>query len=425
MAVKNNKGKYSMKVVRVKSTNRILLTVFFTIFLDLFGVGILIPIFPLLIMPNSPFKTTPADWTMAHGFIMAGWLMASYPLAQFIFTPLLGQVADKFGRKPVLLLSIAGTVISYLLFAFAIHNKVVWLLFAARILDGVSGANIAAAQAIIGDVSTAKSRAKNFGLVGVAVGFGFVLGPFFGGRLSDQNVISWFNPTTPFCFAALLSTINLFLVIFLLPETLAEKNLARLNLARPLHNLTKVFTQKHLTVPIIANFLFNAGFSAFTTFWGVILAYYFGCHQAQIGDFFAYVGIMIILAQGLVVRRLSGKVADYQVLNVSIIAVGICILAYYLVPAHQLWLVYYITPFLAVSVALTRSFNMSLLANISSSKTRGEVLGINSSFAALAQALPALLAGYIATIHVMAVVLFGAIIALAGGIYFRVYFNQR
>jgi DHA1 family tetracycline resistance protein-like MFS transporter len=415
-----------MKVNNSKSgSNKILLTVFFTIFLDLFGVGILIPIFPLLIMPNSPFKITPDTWNMAHGFIMAGWLMAAYPLAQFVFTPLLGQLADKYGRKPILLISILGTIISYILFALAIEYRLIWLLFMARILDGVSGANIAAAQAIISDVSPPQSRAKNFGLVGVAVGIGFVLGPFIGGRLSDSHLVSWFNPTTPFWFAAGLSLINLLLVLGLLPETLINKTTNKINLARPIHNLVRVFKHQHLTVPIFANFLFNAGFSAFTTFWGVILAYHFGCTQAVIGDFFAYVGVMIILAQGLVVRRLSGKVKDYKVLDISIILVGVCILAYYLVPSNHVILIYYITPFLAVFVALTRSFNMSLLAGLATNNTRGEVLGVNSSFSALAQAIPAILAGYIATIHVTGVVLFGAIVTIIGGIYFRLYFNRN
>ncbi|MBY0378767.1 MAG: MFS transporter, partial [Burkholderiales bacterium] len=141
-----------------KSTKSILWTIFFTIFLDLFGVGILIPIFPMLVVPGSPFKITPDNWSTAQGFIMCGWLMASYPLAQFLFTPILGQMADKFGRRRILIISIAGTAISYMIFATAVYLKNIPLLFIARIFDGISGGNISAAQAVIGDVSEAKNR---------------------------------------------------------------------------------------------------------------------------------------------------------------------------------------------------------------------------------------------------------------------------
>jgi len=139
---------------------------------------------------------------------MAGWLMSAFPLAQFLCTPILGQLADRYGRKKVLAFSIGGTAISYALFALGIYTKSIPLLFFARILDGISGGNISVAQAVIGDVSNAKNRAKNFGLVGVSIGIGFILGPFIGGKLSDPAVISWFDAATPFWFAAFLSIIN-------------------------------------------------------------------------------------------------------------------------------------------------------------------------------------------------------------------------
>lgn len=411
--------------MRAKSKNQILWTIFFTIFLDLFGVGILIPVFPMLVVPGSVFKITPDSWSTFQGFIMAGWLMASYPLAQFIFTPILGQIADKFGRRQVLIISILGTIVSYILFAIAIYLKNIPLLFIARIFDGISGGNISAAQAVIGDISNSNDRAKNFGLVGVSIGIGFVLGPFVGGRLSDSSVISWFSAATPFWFAACLSLINLVMVINLLPETLKDKNTKSIDLARPVQNIMKIFIHKHLSVPILANFLFNAGFSFYTTFWGVILAYHFGYSQGHIGDFYAFVGIMIILAQGLVVRRLSGKIHDYKVLDFSFVLAGFFILSYYFVSKpHVLW-IYYLTPFLALFVALSRAFNMALLSRTASNNTRGEIMGINSSATALAQAIPAILAGYIATTHVMLIVVVGGITTILGGIYFRLCYKNR
>ncbi|MBY0379576.1 MAG: hypothetical protein K2P99_04135, partial [Burkholderiales bacterium] len=147
--------------------------------------------------------------------------------------------------------------------------------------------------------------------------------------------------------------------------------------------------------------------------------------QGHIGDFYAYVGIMIILAQGGVVRRLSGKIQEEKVLDFSIILVGISILMYYFVPKTHVVLIYYITPFLALFVALTRAFNMSLLSRTATNTTRGEVMGINSSSTAMAQAIPAIMAGYIATTHVMLIILTGAITTIFGGVYFRLCYKRQ
>lgn len=396
----------------------ILWVIFLTVFIDMLGIGLLVPVFPMLVVPLSPYKITPIAWSMHDGFIMAGWLMAAYPLAQFICTPILGQLSDRYGRRKILIISIAGTCISYLLFTFAIINKNLLLLFFARILDGCSGGNISVAQAIIGDISDPKNRAKNFGLIGVALGLGFVCGPVLGGKLSDAGVISWFNLSTPFIFAAGLSLINILLIIFILPETLTLSIRKRLDVTRPLYNIIKALQIAELRNILPTLFLFNAGFTFFTTFWGIILAHKYGFNQGKIGNFFGFMGIMIILAQGLVVRRLSGKVQDYVVLRYSIIGTGICLLAFYFVPDNTPWLIYYIPPFLAISVALTKAFSNALITRTTPDQIRGEVMGINSSVSAMAQAIPAILAGYVATYNAITPVLVGGIVTIIGGVSF-------
>lgn len=404
---------------------KILWIIFLTIFIDMLGIGVLIPIFPMLIVPNSPFRIIPVSWSAQDGFIMAGWLMASYPLAQFICTPILGQLADKYGRRKILGVSITGTIISYILFAIAIVCNNVPLLFFARILDGCSGGNISVAQAVIGDISAPEDRAKNFGLIGIALGLGFVFGPFLGGKLSDSVVISWFSICTPFVFTAILGLINVFLIVFILPETLSVSSKQRINLARPIHNIIKAFRLKGLRSVISAVFMFNAGFTFFTTFWGIILANEYGFNQSTIGNFFAYMGIMIILSQGLVVRRLSGRINDYSVLRYSIIGTGFCLFVYYSTPFDHPNLIYYITPFLAVFVALTKAFFSALITRITPNTIRGEVMGISSSANALAQAIPAILAGYVAFYHVVMPVLVGSVTAIIGGILFILMFKPK
>ena len=151
-----------------------LLAIFITVFIDLVGFGILIPVFPLLIGEGSPFRVTPESWSFTKGLIMLGWLQAIYPFCTFIAAPILGQLSDRHGRRPVLALSIFGTSIGYILFAIGISTANIPLLFAGRALDGFTGGNLAVANAAIGDISTNENRAKNFGALGAAFGLGFI-----------------------------------------------------------------------------------------------------------------------------------------------------------------------------------------------------------------------------------------------------------
>lgn len=398
-----------------KSTKQVLWIIFLTIFLDMLGLGILIPVFPMLVVPGSASRIIPATWSIGDGYIMLGWLMAIFPLCQFIFTPILGQLSDHYGRRRILIISICGTVFSYILFAIGIAYQNLPLLFIARAIDGISGGNISTAQAVIGDISPVANRAKNFGLIGVALGLGFVSGPFFGGKLSDPSICSWFDATTPFWFAAVMGIINVILVLTLLPETLPVKSTKRLDITRPIHNIIKAFSLPGISSVIPAIFLFNSGFAFFTTFWGVVLAEKFGFNQSGIGNFFAYTGIMIILGQGLVVRRLSGKVADYKVLYYSLILAGIPISLNYFIPSsHTVWL-YYIPPFIALGASLTRAFSSALLTDIAPIQVRGEIMGINASAFALSQVLPSILAGYLAVANATLPILLGGILAILGG----------
>ena len=157
----------------------------------------------------------------------------------------------------------------------------------------------------------------------------------------------------------------------------------------------------------------------------MILAYHFGYTQGGIGDYYAYIGIMIILAQGGVVRRFSGKIQENKVLDYSIILTGFCLLGFYFISKpHVIW-IYYLTPLLAIFVALTRSFNMSLISKVAAVGTRGEVMGINSSANSLAQSIPAILAGYLATSHVMLTVLIGGFTTIFGGLFFRYFYKEK
>lgn len=412
-----------MKNLQQRFGKKPLLAIFMTVFVDLVGVGILIPIFPQLITPGSPDNILPAGWSYSDGLILLGWLSAAYPIAQFFAAPILGQLSDKFGRKKVLQLSILGTAVGYALFAIGLATKNIPLLFASRILDGVTGGNISVAQAAIADISTNKNRAKNFGLIGMAFGLGFILGPYIGGKLADSGVVSWFNAATPFWFAMGLSLFNVLLITLFLPETLKIKSTKRIDIAKPFHNIASALTRPGLRSIMPSSFLFTAGFTFFTTFFGVVLAQKFAFGVGNTGDYFAYVGLWIAIVQGALVGVVSKRFKDYQVLRVSMFISAIALLGYVFIPAGEYKWLFLVPPLLSVGNGLTMAFNSSIISRITPKNLQGEAMGINSSVMALAQSIPAAMSGYIATIGINVPIMVASGVIACAGIAFWIFFK--
>ncbi len=406
---------------------KILFAVIFTVFIDLLGFGILIPVIPqLLANPHSPFFLLHSSVSIKSGYIILGFLTAIFPFMQFFATPILGELSDRFGRKPVLAVSLFGTCISYIVFAFGIITKNLTLLFVARGFDGITGGNIAVAQAAIADISTPENRAKNFGLVGAAFGVGFILGPYLGGKLSDPSIVSWFNAATPFWFAAGLSFLNVLSVIFLLPETLKtkSKNLS-LHLAKSVHNILKAIKIPNMKVVFSTVFLLQAGFTFFTTFFSIFLITKFGFNQNSVGNYFSFVGIWIAFSQAFVTRKITKYFNEKQILRVSLVATGIFILAQFL-PTTVLGLLV-IVPFFAIVNGLSQANIMSLVSRSAPAQIQGEILGINASVSALAQTIPPILSGFIAASIGARVPIFvsGVTIILAGIVFILFYKKQN
>jgi MFS transporter, DHA1 family, tetracycline resistance protein len=386
-----------------KSKRNPLLAIFSTVFIDLIGFSILIPVFPLLIdvTPGAPYRVTPQNWSYGTGLIMLGWLQAVYPFCIFLAAPILGQLSDRLGRRPVLAVSILGTAVGYVIFAFGISKGSIPLLFLGRAIDGFTGGNLAVAQAAIGDVSTNENRAKNFGLIGAAFGLGFILGPYVGGRLSAPGVSfyglfktpSWFGATTPFWFAAILAALNALLVITTLPETLKTKTTQKIQFTKSIRNVVAGFSSPRIRVPLLTAFLWGAGFTFFTTFFGVFLKNKFSFNPSQTGDYFAIVGVFIAITQGAIVGVVAKKLPDFKVLRFSVFLNGLALLGF--VFASSKLPLYATIPVLALFQGLTQANISSLMSRSADQGKQGEVMGIYSSVSSLAQVPASALVGYI------------------------------
>ncbi len=401
--------------------------VILTIFLDVLGVGILMPVLPQLIF--RIFE--PAGYSYHSSLIILGWLTAIYPLMQFLSTPILGQLSDRYGRKSILGFSLFGTAVGYALFAIGIITKNIPLLFFARAMDGITGGNLSVARAVIADVSPPEKRTKNFGLIGAAFGFGFVMGPYIGARLAAPNVSffgllntpHWFGPAVPFWFTAILSIVNTLLVLFILPETHKHIN-TKLKMAwtKSIDNIRHAAAHPSLRIIFASEFLFWGGFTFFTTFFQILLIQKLGFKVNNVGDFFAYIGVCIALTQGLLTPRLAKRFTNQQILRVSIPGLGFALFLQTL--PHNTTQLLMVAPFIALFNGLTMA-NISALVSLSADKKiQGEVLGIEASVQALAQAIPAIIAGYIAVLGVSVPVIVGGSVVLAGGLVFNLFYRS-
>ena len=396
-----------------------ILTVFLTIFLDLLGVGIAIPVLAFVILePTSGILNLAASTEFRN--IILGLLIAAYPLAQFFGAPILGALSDRNGRKKLLTLSIAGSFIGYLLFAVGIITANLPLLFISRLIAGFTGGNISIAQSIIADVTKPEDKSKNFGLIGMAVGFGFIIGPFVGGVTSDPSVVSWFNYATPFWLASMLTLLNLFLVIFYLPETIKVKNHNEISILTGLKNILKAFKLPNLRVLFLVFFLLVFGFNFFTSFLQVYLYEVFNLSQSEVGNFFAFMGLCIALSQGLISRPLASRFKPATLFQFSLIGLSVALLLI-LIPTKSYQL-YFVFPLISIFQGINMPNSTALVSNAATADSQGEVLGINSSIQAFAMAIPPIIAGVISSISPSLPILVGSgFIFLAWVVFIFIY----
>lgn len=378
-----------------KLKNNTLVVIFFIIFVDLLGFGILIPVIPLLLAdPASQYFLLSGAGSVASGYILLGLLTAIYPLMMFLAAPILGQLSDRFGRKKLLAISVAGSAIAYIIFALGILFRNIPMLFISRAFDGITGGNIAIAQASIADVTEPKDRAKNFGLIGAAFGLGFIIGPFLGGELSNPALVSWFSASTPFYFAAMLSFTELMLILLVLPETLKERAKAlHVSMLRSIENIIQVYKHKSVRAVLSTVFLFQMGFTFFTTFIAVFYINKFGFTQGSIGNLFAYIGIWIAFTQLFITRKLPAN-REYQILRISLIATAIALFLVVIPTAP--WQLLVIYPIFAIFNGITQAYLTGLVSRSADRSIQGQILGINSSVAAFAQMIPPVIAGFMA-----------------------------
>lgn len=392
--------------------------VFITILIDMLGIGILVPVVPQLFTnPASPHYILAGTGYTESGYFLVGLLLALYAAGMFISSPIFGELSDRYGRKKLLSIALFGGAVSYALLAVSIVTQNIPLLIFSRILGGLSAGNIGIAQAVIADITPPALRAARFGLIGAAFGIGFILGPTLGGVFSDPQGLGIFGAATPFLFSAFLASVNVAWVVLVLPETNKniQKSMKGLSFLRSISNIMRAFKPTKLRALFGANFLFQSGFSFYTSFLGVLLVYRFSMDEVGIGTYFSYVGIFIVITQALITRPITARFSEKQILQLSLPAVSFCIalISFASTPT----LLYVIAPFFAVAVGLSMANLTAAVSRRAGDGIQGEVLGINGSVNALAQAFPPILGGVVASIASPAVAIFVGAVFVAFSAY--------
>jgi MFS family permease len=360
---------------------QVLPILFVTVFIDLVGFGIIIPFLAYYV---ESFGARAA---------VVGLLMSSYSLAQFLFAPVWGRVSDRVGRRPILLLGLLGSVAGYTLFAVA---GTLSLLFVGRVVMGIFGATIPTAQAAVADVTRPEDRARGMGLIGAAIGLGFILGPALGGVLSNFSGILGVplfqqNPYALPCLAsAALAALNLVAAAFFLPESLPPERRGTRTGERfsRVDQLSRSLTDPRLRLLVMVYFLFMLGFTMMEATLTLFIERRIGAGDhaqlvRRVGYLFGFIGIIQVGLQGGLVGRLARMFGER---NLLIAGCSITALSLAALPAVASWTGIYGCSFgLACGHGLSQPSVASLISRAAPPETQGGTLGISQSAASLAR----------------------------------------
>ncbi len=373
-----------------------IIIIFITIFIDMLGFGIIIPILPIF------------SKELGAANYQVGLIAMSFPIMNFLFAPFWGSLSDRFGRRPIILVSVLITGLAYLLFSQTVN---LWLLLLSRILSGIGSANLSVAQAYIADITPPQERAKSMGLIGAAFGLGFIIGPTAGGymkSISSAGQVDWVG-----YLAAGLCLINLVMAYFLLPESLKEKQKnVRFNF-KVISGIVAELRKPSIRELLLINFIFITAFMimqiSVTLFWREKI----GLNEVEMGNMFAFIGFATVIVQGGLVGRMVKKFGETKLLTYG---TYLFIISLVMIPwvTPKTFLPIELTAFAIMALAngcMTPSIT-SLLSKSADPKDVGQVLGVNQSFGSMARAAGMGLSGFIYGIEFHLPFITGAVMML-------------
>lgn len=389
--------------------------VFTVVFFGYIGFSLGFPIFsPMFLDPCHHFL--PFNTSMEVRTILLGCALASYPIGQFLGLPLLGALSDHYGRRGILLLTLCVTFLSYLVSAIAILAHSYWLLILSRFVCGYAEGNFSIAQSTAADISSGHQRVKNFGIINMAAGLGFVIGPIIGGKLADENLVPWFGDDVPFWFSAILALITLALVFWQLPETkpksIRDPN-HKVHFFSGLAILHRNFAKSGCRGLYLINFLFYFGLFFFYQYFPALLVNRFKYDPSDIANISAYIAVIIAFSQFCIVRPLAKHVSSRKAAIFSAFLLAPSLVA--LTTEHYKFVIYVALPCAALCLSIATTNLQSFVSHSVSEEMQGEVMGVNYSMQILGEIITSLLGGFLAGFFIitMPLIMGGVIVAIA------------
>jgi len=369
--------------------------IFITVLFGFIGLTLPYPIFgPMFLSANSGFLSTELSNTTR--MLLLGLTLSIYPFGQFLGSPLLGKFSDHYGRRKVLILSLFATAISCVVIGISIHLQHLWLMLVSLFIWGFFEGNVAIAQSTMADLSTPQTKAKNFGILIIAVNLGWVIGPLVGGKLTTNNTVSWFTYSTPFYFASLLALGNLLLAFFNFPET-STLNKQRLELFTILTTFVTNIKRIDLRFFYAYGFLgFLCGYFYFN-FFSPFLVERFHMGSAEIANFAAYFSIPLIAAN-YCIDFLTARLGLVRMGIYAHILLAISIIIFIL-PTSPIALWFTIIP-IGIMLTISQVSGSVLASNAAGKEEQGTVMGVYRSLQVLSEMLAALIGGLLATISI-------------------------
>jgi DHA1 family tetracycline resistance protein-like MFS transporter len=378
----------------VRSLGRVL-PLYAVVFIGFVGYSLMITVFTPLLLRGGGGLVSAGSSTSERTLVLGG-LLALYPLAQFIGAPVLGSLSDRFGRRPVLLVSLTASTAFYALMALALHLHSLALLAVACLLAGLSEANIAIAQSAIADVAPAAERSRLFGYVYLSSSLAYVVGPLAGGKLADPAVVGWFAPPTPFLAVTLLLLATLALTAVAFHETHAPDPSAPLGLGVAVRNVGAAFARGRLRPIFAANFALYLAIFGFFRVYPMYLVDHFGMGVGRESEFIAWVAVPIVLANLFLVGWLSKRM-DPRRLTVRFgAALAVCLAAVIVPhPEGALWVTLFAC---SLALAICLPSMAAIVSDAVGPAEQGRALGTNQSLQVGAEGLSGLAGGGLAAI---------------------------
>ncbi|MEZ5315077.1 MAG: MFS transporter [Chlamydiales bacterium] len=396
-----------------------LLPIFLIVFFGSIGYSLIITIFtPMLLKGDLLSFDTPIEKRV----LALGFILAYYPFGQFISSPTLGALSDRFGRRPILVYSLIITTIVYLLIALGIYLKSYSIISFALLTAGFSEGNTTISQSVIADTVSKEERGRFFGYYYLSIAIAFILGPFIGGKLADPDFYPWFSYMTPFLFVALLLFFTLIWIYFGFQETHSKEHREKISYFDALTNLKKIFTMRHILPYFFANFLIFIGIFGFFQGFPIYAVEKFRLNVTMLGILIAWSSVPFLLVNLFLIHSIARRLNPLKQVVISAVWVGIWLLIGLIQKFEwSLWLIAFL---IGSGIALCLPASSTMLSYLVTSKEQGRVLGNHLSLQFFSEAFVGITIGFMASLHLEFTIIVFAFSSIFGA-FFLLYLDKR